>query len=101
MFRARDKAGFKALLAAMTLALVAVACGGASDANSGSNGGGSGQALTGKIVTSGSSTVEPITSLGAELFSEENPDVGISVDGPGTGDGFELFCQGKTQLEMM
>ena len=98
MFRARDKAGFKALLAAMTLALVAVACGGASDANSGSNGGGSGQALTGKIVASGSSTVEPITSLAAELFSEENPDVGISVDGPGTGDGFELFCQGKTDI---
>ncbi|HEX9890548.1 MAG TPA: substrate-binding domain-containing protein, partial [Actinomycetota bacterium] len=27
---------------------------------------------------------------------EENPDVSISVEGPGTGDGFELFCNGET-----
>jgi len=101
MFRVRDKAGFRALLAAVTLALVAVACGRDSDANSGSgsgSNGGSTEALTGEIVASGSSTVEPITSLAAELFSEENPDVGLSVDGPGTGDGFELFCQGKTDI---
>jgi phosphate transport system substrate-binding protein len=92
----RDKAGFRALLAAIALGLIAVACGGAGANNDG--GSGSDQALTGKIVASGSSTVEPITSLAAELFSEENPDVGISVDGPGTGDGFELFCQGKTDI---
>ena len=101
MFRVRDKAGFRALLAAVALALVAVACGGADatgDGNGGSNSGSSSQALTGEIVASGSSTVEPITSLAAELFSEENPDVGVSVDGPGTGDGFELFCQGKTDI---
>ena len=96
MFRVRDKAVFRALLAAMALALFAVACGGAG-ANS-DGGGGSDQALTGKIVASGSSTVEPITSLAAELFAEENPEVSLSVDGPGTGDGFELFCQGKTDI---
>ncbi|MGI8789934.1 MAG: phosphate ABC transporter substrate-binding protein, partial [Actinomycetota bacterium] len=72
MFRVRDTAGFRALLAAMTLALVAVACGGADATNDGSGGSG-GAALTGKIVASGSSTVEPITSLAAELFAEENP----------------------------
>jgi phosphate transport system substrate-binding protein len=97
MFSHRDKAPFKATIVAGVLALAAVACGGAG-ANSGGGGGSSNEALTGKIVVSGSSTVEPISSLAAELFAEENPEVGISVDGPGTGDGFELFCQGKTDI---
>jgi phosphate transport system substrate-binding protein len=34
----------------------------------------------------------------AELFNEENPDVAINVEGPGTGDGFELFCNGETDI---
>ena len=49
-----------------------------------------------EISISGSSTVEPITSLTAELFAEKQPDATIRVDGPGTGDGFVLFCQGET-----
>ena len=54
--------------------------------------------VSGEVVISGSSTVEPISSLVAEAFSGENPDVSISVDGPGTGDGFELFCNGETDI---
>lgn len=53
---------------------------------------------SGEVNVSGSSTVEPITSLIAELFAEENPDVSIRVDGPGTGDGFQLFCEGETDI---
>lgn len=49
------------------------------------------------IAVSGSSTVEPITSLVAERFLEGN-DVGIEVNGPGTGDGFALFCSGETDI---
>ena len=49
-------------------------------------------------MISGSSTVEPISSVVAEVFNETNPDVQISVDGPGTGDGFELFCNGETDI---
>ena len=49
----------------------------------------------GEIKITGSSTVEPITSYAAELFAEENPDASIQVDGPGTGDGFELFCNAE------
>jgi phosphate transport system substrate-binding protein len=49
-----------------------------------------------EVSISGSSTVEPITSLTAELFAEEQPDATIRVDGPGTGDGFVVFCQGET-----
>ncbi len=79
-----------AAAALSTLALVAAACGG---------GGGSANAsLTGEIFISGSSTVEPISSLVAEFLAEEAPDVSVSVEGPGTGDGFELFCAGESDI---
>lgn len=52
----------------------------------------------GSIAVSGSSTVEPISSRVAELFDEAGNDVPITVDGPGTGDGFELFCNGETDI---
>lgn len=50
------------------------------------------------VNVSGSSTVEPITSLVAERFAGENPDVEVRVDGPGTGDGFQLFCNDDTDI---
>ncbi len=73
------------------LALVVAACGGGN--------GGTGDGLTGSILVSGSSTVQPITDLVAELFIEQAPDVQISVDGPGTSDGFVLFCDGETDVQ--
>jgi phosphate transport system substrate-binding protein len=88
--RIKGKAWMVASLAA--LSLVAAACGGTQES------GGGGEGLTGSIFISGSSTVEPISSLVAELFVEENPDVEITVEGPGTGDGFELFCNGETDI---
>lgn len=54
--------------------------------------------LSGSIVASGSSTVEPITAAMAEKFGASNPGVRFSVDGPGTGDGFELFCKGEIDI---
>jgi phosphate transport system substrate-binding protein len=80
------------------LALVGAAC--SSDETSAADGGGSpaAEGLTGSVSISGSSTVEPISALVAELFNEANPDVEIRVDGPGTSDGFELFCAGDTDI---
>jgi phosphate transport system substrate-binding protein len=86
-----------ALAALLALSLVAAACGGDDDSG-GTDGGDGAQGLTGTISISGSSTVEPISALVAELFNEDNPDVQIRVDGPGTGDGFELFCAGDTDI---
>ena len=54
--------------------------------------------LTGDISISGSSTVQPISQGVAEAFNETQPDVAITVDGPGTGDGFKLFCKGETDI---
>jgi phosphate transport system substrate-binding protein len=59
---------------------------------------GGGGNLSGQIAVEGSSTVLPITQAAAEAFSQENPDVRISVGGAGTGDGFEAFCAGETQI---
>lgn len=79
---------------ATALALIVTACSsGSSDSGSGSAGD-----LSGPIVVSGSSTVEPITSLVAEKFQIQNPDVTPSVDGPGSSDGFALFCNGETDI---
>lgn len=56
-------------------------------------------ALTGQVVVSGSSTVEPISALIAETFNETvSADVAIEVTGPGTSDGFERFCAGETDI---
>jgi len=86
------------MLAGLTvLALVGAACGG-DDGGDGDTNGPEPTDLTGSITVSGSSTVEPISSLVAQLFNETNPEVEISVAGPGTGDGFELFCQGEIEL---
>lgn len=82
----------------LLLASLGAAC---SDDGGGDEGdGGDGASgLTGTITISGSSTVQPISNLVAELFAEQNPDVQVSVDGPGTSDGFVLFCDGDTDIQ--
>lgn len=75
-------------LMAAALALVG-GCAGSFDAGPS---GGSG------VFISGSSTVEPISALIAEDFSRNNPEVPIRVEGPGTGDGFEVFCSGDADI---
>jgi len=60
------------------------------------DGGGGGAA--GEIFVSGSSTVEPITNAVAEAFAADNPDFQYTVEGPGTGDGFALFCNAETDI---
>jgi phosphate transport system substrate-binding protein len=86
------------LVGALAFALVAAACGGGDDDGAGNGGTTTPEELSGSITISGSSTVEPISSIVAEIFNETNPDVAISVSGPGTGDGFELFCNGETDI---
>ncbi len=74
----------------LILALVLAGCGGGGQKQ---EGGGQGQ-----IAIEGSSTVLPITQAVAEVFNRQNPDVQITVGGAGTGDGFEAFCSGDTQI---
>ncbi len=52
----------------------------------------------GSINISGSSTVEPVSRRAAELYEDVCPETVVTVDGPGTGDGFALFCAGETDI---
>jgi phosphate transport system substrate-binding protein len=96
---ARKPTGIAAGL--LALSMFAAACGGNNN-NAGSSGAtgatGGGGDLTGSLNISGSSTVEPITSLVAENFQAVNTGVDVAVDGPGTTDGFSLFCKGETDI---
>lgn len=53
---------------------------------------------TTRIVTDGSSTVGPITSLMAELFEDTHSDVEVPVKITGTGSGFASFAEGTTDI---
>jgi len=95
---ARKLAGIVA--GVLALSMVAAACGSSNDSSgsSGATGASGGGDLTGSLNISGSSTVEPITSLVAENFQSANNGVDVAVDGPGTTDGFALFCKGETDI---
>ena len=87
-----------ALPITVAVTLILAACGNAdADGGGGENGNG-GEAVSGSVFVSGSSTVEPITALVAEMFAEENSGFDYTVEGPGTGDGFALFCNGETAI---
>ena len=79
-------------------ALAVAGCGGGDDDDGGTAGGDGGGGTSGRVTISGSSTVEPISVRVAELFEDVQPDVSVTVDGPGTGDGFKLFCEGETDI---
>jgi len=89
----------KSLLRALGLlfafTLLAAACG---DDDSSDEATDAGEGLGGAIVISGSSTVEPISVAVAENYRGLQPDVNVSVTGPGTGDGFKAFCAGETDI---
>lgn len=79
----------------LVLVLVAAACSSDDDSSDGDE---TASGVGGAVNISGSSTVEPISARVAETFSANNPDVAIAVEGPGTGDGFALFCSGDTDI---
>ena len=51
-----------------------------------------------EVIVSGSSTVEPISVAGGRGVRRRGSAIAVDVDGPGTGDGFELFCAGETDI---
>ena len=86
------------ITAIVAFALVVAACGTSSDDGSATTAASGGDSSSGTILISGSSTVEPISARVAEEFSNNNPGVGLTVEGPGTGDGFKKFCAGETDI---
>lgn len=57
-----------------------------------------GEALRGKVVIDGSSTVYPITEAAAAAFRESFPNVDVTVAISGTGGGFKRFVKGETDI---
>jgi phosphate transport system substrate-binding protein len=82
---------------ALTIGLVAALALAACSSDPDQNGTGAGD-LSGSVFVSGSSTVEPISVANAEKFAETAPNVDISVEGPGSSDGFALFCAGDSDV---
>ena len=54
--------------------------------------------VSGSIVVTGSSTVEPINIAAGSAFADLNSSVAVNVSGPGTGDGFAQFCNGEADM---
>ena len=53
----------------------------------------------GEVFVTGSSTVEPISVRVAELADEMSGGaLAVTVEGPGTGDGFQKFCAGEADV---
>ncbi len=106
------------LAGALALTLVAAACGSDDDTSTATDApattdemtettddmsettdaGAEGGDVSGSIFVSGSSTVEPISIAAGNAFADANPGVAITVEGPGTGDGFAKFCAGETDI---
>ena len=84
------------LVITLAMGMALAACGNGGEQSAGASGGGNGEG--GEIFVSGSSTVEPITNRVAEAYAEQNDDFFYTVEGPGTGDGFALFCNGETDI---
>lgn len=82
----------------LALTLMATACGGGSGSDGTGSGTPSGEQLSGDIRIDGSSTVAPLSTVAAELFQEQHPDVRVTVGTSGTGGGFEKFCNGETDI---
>jgi phosphate transport system substrate-binding protein len=87
--RARSR---PAPLVALVAILALAACQGNAASSPADDGG------SGEIFVSGSSTVQPITNRVAEVYAESDPEFEYTVEGPGTGDGFALFCNGETDI---
>ena len=94
---------YRAAVPAVLVALTLAACGGNNEEDPGTDPGATTDTegvatLSGEVLVDGSSTVQPLTAAAGELFKMENPDVNVSVATSGTGGGFEVFCQGETDI---
>jgi len=84
-----------ALVAACAVAIPLAACGGSDSAAAPDSSGSSSIPAGGSVFVTGSSTVEPISIKVGELAgTSDGGNIKVTVEGPGTGDGFKKFCAG-------
>ena len=71
----------------------------ATPAGTSGGGGGDVELAAGEVFVTGSSTVEPISTRVGELAgTESGGELDVTVEGPGTGDGFATFCGGGADI---
>ena len=96
-----NRTPYRAAAPAALLLLALTACGGANEEaveGTGETSAAGGTELSGEVLVDGSSTVQPLTAAAGELFNQEQSGVNVSVGTSGTGGGFEVFCQGSTDI---
>ncbi len=71
---------------------------GSSSSDAGSDDSSSTASLSGSITAVGSTALQPLVEAAAEQFMEENPDVQISVQGGGSGQGITQIAEGAIQI---
>lgn len=83
--------GVFALGMSMTM-LVGCSSGGSDDSSKDDS------SLMGTITAAGSSALKPLADEAAEMFKEENPDVSITIDAGGSGEGLKQVADGTVTI---
>lgn len=94
------KLGLPMVIAA--LMVVMAACGGGTSTNNTASNGGQKssqtQTLSGTLVLSGSTALQPLAAAAAQQYMSSNPKVSIEVNGGGSGTGLSQVAQGAVQI---
>ena len=86
---------FIAIMAVCGLvASMAAGCGNSKSDTNGSGNTDNGSELSGTITAAGSSALKPLVDDAADAFLDENPDVSITVDAGGSGEGLKQVSEG-------
>lgn len=87
-----------AILAAAIMAMGMLAGCGSQGSDNSDNGGDATTELSGTITAAGSSALKPLVDDAANAFMEENPDVAITVDAGGSGEGLKQVAEGTVDI---
>ncbi len=82
-----------AMIVGLSAAMVGCSSNVASDDSDSKN-----ESLSGTITAAGSSALKPLVDVAAEQFSNENPDVSITVDAGGSGEGLKQVADKTVTL---
>lgn len=94
----------KLLCASLSVMMVAgalTACGSSAASDDGSaagSGAANAEELTGSITAAGSSALKPLADDAADAFNEKYPDVNITIDAGGSGEGLKQVSEGTVNI---
>lgn len=92
------KTGLKAIIAALSITLIAAAFVGCGNKEDNKESTGNKKELSGSITASGSTALQPLAEQVSKKFSENNPDVTVNVQGGGSGTGLTQVSQGSIDI---